>query len=127
MYYYNDGNTKSEARFNVAKEAYFDLEEHDDLFTIKDELPNGLTLDNAINTLQELAQKGYISMPEYDQTDYQVHDGEGNSYWGCCCYVNSHSLAETAYKTSKKLAKKYSAYKCVCKICNIRNEYADVD
>jgi hypothetical protein len=26
-----------------------------------DELPEELTLDNSINTLQELAQKGYIS------------------------------------------------------------------
>lgn len=127
MYYYNDGNTKSEARFNVAKEAYFDLEEHDELFTIKDELPNELTLDNAINILQELAQKGYISMPEYYQTDYQVHDGEGNSYWECCCYVNSHSVAETAYGTSKKIAKKYSAYMCICKICNLRDEYSNED
>ena len=91
------------------------------------ELPNELTLDNAINILQELAQKGYISMPEYYQTDYQVHDGEGNSYWECCCYVNSHSVAETAYGTSKKIAKKYSAYMCICKICNLRDEYSNED
>jgi ribonuclease-3 len=61
MHYYGEGDTKSEARAVVAEEAYDDLDEHDELFTIMDELPEELTLDNSINTLQELAQKGYIS------------------------------------------------------------------
>ena len=61
MHYYADGDSKSEARANVAEYAYNDFAENDELFTIMDELPEELILDNSINTLQELAQKGYIS------------------------------------------------------------------
>ena len=127
MHYYGEGDTKSEARAVVAEEAYDDLDENDELFTIMDELPEELTLDNAINTLQELAQKGYISMPEYRMPDDQVYDRNGNPYWTCSCYIRSHSIEETAYETSKKLAKKYSAYKCICNICGLQDEYAEED
>ena len=57
MHYSADDNNKSEARANVAEYAYDDLDKHDGLFTILDELPEELTPDNLIDTLQELAQK----------------------------------------------------------------------
>ena len=124
MHYYGDGDTKSEARAVVAEEAYDDLDEHDELFTIMDELPEELTLDNAINTLQELAQKGYISMPEYNMPEDQVYDNNGNPRWECTCYIRSHAFEETAYASSKKVAKKYSAYLCICNICDLEDQYA---
>lgn len=123
--YYADGDSKSEARAKVAEYAYYDLEENNELFTILDELPEELTLENSINTLQELAQKGYFSMPEYHPSQEQVYDRDGNPYWGCTCYIRSYELEETAYATSKKTAKKYAAYKCICNICGLRDEYED--
>ena len=56
-----------------------------------------------------------------------VYDRNGNPYWTCSCYIRSHSIEETAYETSKKLAKKYSAYKCICNICGLQDEYAEED
>lgn len=114
MRYRSGGESKSEARSNLAEYVYNDLEEHDELFTILDELPDELTLENSINTLQELAQKGYVSMPEYDLPKDQVYDNDGNSKWQCTCTLRSHSIQETAYATSKKVAKKYAAYLCIC-------------
>lgn len=125
MQYWAEGDSKSEARSNVAEYAYKDLEENDELFTIMDELPEELTLDNAINTLQELAQKGYISMPEYYQQEDQVYDSNGNPRWSCTCTIGSHALEETAYATSKKAAKKYAAYLCICNICGLEDQYEE--
>ena len=68
--YTSRGNSKSNARMNVAEVAYDDLLEHDELHTIMDELPDDLNLNNAINVLQELAQKGYIS--EWNEQDSQI-------------------------------------------------------
>lgn len=127
MRYYGEGNSKSEARAVAAKNAYNDLDENDELFTIMDELPDELNLDNAINTLQELAQKGYISMPIYELSDNQIYDNDGNLRWQCECYVESHSIRDLALGSTKKIAKKYAAYLCICDICNLKNEYESED
>ena len=121
--YHADGDNKSEARANVAEYAYNDLDEHDELFTIMDELPEELTLDNAINTLQELAQKGYVSMPVYFLPEEQYYDNNGNPRWVAKCAIRSHAIEETAYATSKKVAKKYAAYLCICNICGLVDQY----
>ncbi len=121
--YQAEGDSKSEARANAAENAYRDLELNNELFTINDELPIELTLENSINTLQELAQKGYVSMPDYDLPDEQVYDNEGNPRWECTCSIRSHAIAETAYATSKKVAKKYAAYLCICNICGLEDQY----
>lgn len=123
--YQAEGDSKSESRVNVAELAYNDLDEHDELFTIKDEIPEELTLENSINTLQELAQKGYVSMPEYDLSNEQVYDNEGNPRWECTCSIRSHSILESTYATSKKLAKKYAAYLCICNLCGLVDQYKD--
>lgn len=120
-----EGDNKSEARANVAEIAYNDLDEHDELFTIKDELPEELTLENSINTLQELAQKGYISMPEYYLPEEQDSDYNGNQRWVAKCSIRSHAIEETAYATSKKAAKKYAAYLCISNICGLKDQYED--
>ncbi len=121
--YCSEGHSKGIARANVAKSAFVDLYNHNELFTIMDELPSDLTIQNSINTLQELAQKGYISMPEYFQEDHQVYDNNGNLRWECGCRIKSNNIYETAIATSKKLAKKYAAYLCICKICGLENQY----
>ena len=118
------GYNKSDARRNVAKIAYLDLEENDELFTIIDELPNDLSLDNAINVLQELSQKGYISMPRYYFDDEPIYyDEDGSPEWTCQCIVDSENCNQTAYASSKKIAKKYAAYLAICKICGLEDKY----
>lgn len=118
------GYNKSAARRNVAEMAYIDLEQNDELFTIMDELPEDLNLDNSINVLQELAQKGYISMPEYNFDDEpRYYDEDGNPKWICDCIVDSENFIQTAYASSKKVAKKYAAYLAICKICGLKDRY----
>ena len=122
--YTSRGNSKSNARMNVAEVAYDDLLEHDELHTIMDELPDDLNLNNAINVLQELAQKGYISMPEYNFDDEpRYYDEDGNPKWLCDCIVDSENFIQTAYASSKKVAKKYAAYLAICKICGLKDRY----
>lgn len=123
--YQAEGYSKSEARMNVSEIAYRDLADNDELFTMKDELPENLTVENSINTLQELAQKGYISMPEYFIPEEQTYDKDGNSYWSCNCIVKSYSLSKTAYASSKKEAKKYVAYLCIIYIFGMPDEYSN--
>ena len=119
------GNSKSSARMNVAEVAYDDLLEHDELHTIMDELPDDLNLDNAINVLQELAQKGYISMPEYSFKDEPEYDEDGNPEWVCYCNVESEGYYFPGQASSKKLAKKKAAYCAICAICDLFNEYEE--
>lgn len=122
--YVSRGGNKSSARMSVAEKAYEDLMENDELFTIMDELPNDLGLENAINVLQELAQKGYISMPEYNFDDEpRLYDETGNPKWSCVCIVDSEGVSQTAYASSKKIAKKYAAYLAICKICDLEDKY----
>ena len=101
-----EGDSKSEARLAVAEEVYDYLVEEGLLTTLLDEIgePN---LDRAINQLQELAQKGYISFPEY--VFEEEYDDEGNPFWRCICDVDEAAHYVDSYNTSKKLAKKYAA------------------
>lgn len=114
---------KSQARYSAAMKAYYDLDEHDELFSLKDEINEEITLENSINLLQELAQKGYISMPEYHIDDSQRYDEYGNPLWGCKCYIRSEGIIETGYAPSKKTAKKYSAYLILCYLLKLNNQY----
>lgn len=101
-----EGDSKSDARMAVAEEVYFYLEEQGLLSTITDEIGEP-EWDRAINQLQELAQKGYISYPAYEfEQDY---DDYGNPLWYCYCYVDEMDGRSKGYNSSKKDAKKYAA------------------
>ena len=121
--YKSRGCSKTTARMHVAEVAYDDLMEHNELHTIMDELPEDLDLDNAINVLQELAQKGYISMPEYSYEDEPKYDEDGNPEWVCYCDVDSEGYYYPGQASSKKLAKKKAAYCAICAICGLFNKY----
>lgn len=116
---------KQEARYECAKNMYEFLEENNLLRTIKDDCPSAknLTTDNAINTLQELAQKGWISMPKYDFDDDPEYDENGNAFWWCQCDVGSHNICYRVSRSSKKEAKKCAAYSCICHIMGYKNKY----
>ena len=96
------GNSKSKARSIVAKEVYRYLENNDLLFTIKDDIKE-FDEDNAINQLQELYQKGYISEPTYD-FEYVKNAG-----WKCTVKVESVKKENSITSENKKTAKKYAA------------------
>ena len=85
------------------------------------ERPEDCSLENAINTLKELAEHGYCSPPEYYLPD--TEQTTGKLKWMCTCRVPSWRLQKTAYATSKKLAKKYAAYLILCKYFDLPNEY----
>ncbi|VEU58759.1 ribonuclease III domain-containing protein [Mycoplasmopsis gallinacea] len=116
-------DSKSEGRRLVAKEAYDDLWKHDELWTINDECPEDLTLRNSISTLHNLAQKGYISMPEYDIPEEELYDEDGDPFWEVTCEVKSEDISWTASWDSKKQAKRYAAYLCLCEIFGLEDEY----
>ena len=65
--------SQTEARKNVCKLAYDYLKENNLLFTLKDIIKEP-TLDKAVNQLQELAFKEYISMPEYHLEELKDED-----------------------------------------------------
>lgn len=101
------GDSKSEARMNVAQKAYQYLDSNDLLFTIRDEIDEP-SFELAINQLQELAQKGYFSIPEYQFEE--TYDDNGNPCWKCSCIIKEFRKYCCATSSSKKQAKKQAAW-----------------
>lgn len=115
--FYADAISKSGSRFLAAKLAYEFLEENDMLFSLIDEIGEA-DYDKAINQLQELYQKRYISEPKYTFAEFK--DNCGNSIWACTCYVDGIDYYFTNKSTTKKEAKKDSAYDMLCHILESR-------
>ncbi len=110
-YFTGYGYTKSEARMEAAQKAYEYLEKTDLLFTIKDEIYDPCE-ELAINQLQELAQKGYFSMPEYEFEE--TYDEDGYPVWECSCKIYEESNYWTCTRSTKREAKKAAAW-CMLK------------
>ncbi|MBQ7352724.1 MAG: hypothetical protein IJW54_01845 [Clostridia bacterium] len=110
--FWDVGDTKSEARMKVAKQAYEYLEENDLLYDWIDEVGEP-EFDRAINQLQELYQKGYIGEPQYDFSE--SYDENGNPVWHCECYVEGYGCYYDDF-SSKKYGKKSLAYDMLCEI-----------
>ena len=113
--FYGCGDSKSEARMNAAQDAYDFLQENDMLYTIVDEIGEPVP-EKAINQLQELAQKGYISMPNYDFEE--KHNKNGNPIWTCKCRINGIRTSFTNTSLSKKECKRKSAYEMLLFVLN---------
>lgn len=109
------GGSKSEARMIAAELAYNYLDEEGLLFTMADEIDEP-SLEKAISQLQELAQKGYYSMPEYEFEE--KHDSDGNPYWRCDCHVSDYRYSYWAEEGTKKEAKRKAAYDMLMSILN---------
>ncbi len=101
------GRSKNDARKDVCELAYNFLEEHDMLHTIRDEIENP-NRDEAIGQLEILARRGYFSIPSYDFS--QQHDDNGNPIWKAECHIEEYDTYYWATSSSKKAAKKDSAY-----------------
>ncbi|MBO5294345.1 MAG: hypothetical protein J6B71_03770 [Clostridia bacterium] len=104
------GDTQKDAKIEACKKAYQHLKKNNLLFTWRDEIGEP-DIDRAINQLQELYQKGYVSEPQYNFLE--THDENGNSIWECSCYLESLKQGFSVIDTSKKQAKKKAAYELV--------------
>ena len=83
------------------------LDEHDLLFTIRDEIDNP-NKEDAISQLEILARRGYFSIPTYEFN--QMHDRNGNPIWNCDCGIREKPQVFHAKSSSKKEAKKKAAF-----------------
>lgn len=92
--------TRSRARSSSAQAAYDYLNEHGVWMNLKESLIEPI-LENAINQLQELYQKGYVASPEYE-TEKDGRD------WVVTCRVGSRSTSQRS--RTKIFAKKKAAY-----------------
>lgn len=102
------GSSKSEARKAACRVAYDYLEKNNLINLIKDEIPNPNKAE-AINQLEILARRGYFSIPTYHFC--QEYDKDGNPVWGCECRIDEESRSFFSKASSKRDAKKFSAYK----------------
>ena len=94
------GVTRSKARSRAADDAYHYLYKNGLWMNLKDmNIKPGI--ETAINTLQELRQKGYIEEAEYEFED----DGDE---WRCVCRVGQ--FWDEGISDSKKDSKKKAAY-----------------
>lgn len=112
------GASKSEARMAVCKLAYEYLQEHDMLFSIRDEIENP-NKEDAINQLEILARRGYFSIPTYNFE--QRYDKDGNPIWRCECHIKEYNTYHEAKSSSKKNAKKSAAFKMLKYVLNEEN------
>lgn len=110
------GKSKAEARMNVSKIAYDYLVTHQLLHTMKDEIKLEINEENAINILQELSQKSFISKPIYEFNDQPILDINGKEVWVCTCIVNSEKIRYTIKTNNKKLSKKKAAYQVLIQL-----------
>lgn len=102
------GTSKNNARKQACKLAYEWLEKEGLLWSIYDEIENP-NKDEAINQLEILARRGYFSIPEYDFK--QSYDKDGNPIWDCTCSIKECNKLFKSKSSSKKNAKKSSAFK----------------
>ena len=101
------GRSKSEARKDVCELSYKYLEEHNLLFSIRDEIDNPNPAE-AINQLETLSRRGYFSIPTYDFE--QKYDNNGNPIWRCECNIEQIDVCCDAESSTKKDAKKLAAF-----------------
>lgn len=82
-------------------------------------------MDNAITTLKEIAESGGCTMPEYEFTEIKTSDVFLK--WSCTCSIINDEIGfcKTVEATSKKEAKKASAYLVLCEHLKMQNKYGE--
>lgn len=103
--FWGNGASKSIAREETAYSVWAYIQEH---LEARATAPFEVTKEIAINTLQELAQKGYIEFPEYDFSSYGA---DHIPSWRCTCTLPKRGYTITENSTNKKEAKREAAYK----------------
>lgn len=100
------GKTIKEAEQAAAKELIEGLDRFGD-FKKGPRFQEEFTRENAINKLQEYAQKGEIGQITYTDS---LEFGEEEQYWLVTCYIANMSIAFDGIAKYKKDAKKEAAY-----------------
>lgn len=70
--------------------------------------------DNAVNQLNVLYQKGYVSKPEYSFNE--EHDEDGNPIWECECSIEEYDEPFYGEGSLKKESKNDAAYEVLCEL-----------
>ena len=108
-----------EARMAACKLAYEYLERNDMLPSIRDEIENP-NRDDAINQLETLARRGYFSIPTYEFKE--IYDNNGNPIWNCECRIAEEDYYFDGTSSSKKEAKKDSAFRMLFYVLGMEDE-----
>ena len=77
-------------------------------------------ISTAVNQLNILYQKEFISEPEYFFNEQ--HDDDGNPIWECKCCVDELKYYYTGKASIKRDAKKQAAYNALCALLNEKGE-----
>ena len=84
-------------------------------------------MENAVNTLKELAEHGECSIPKYEYGIPEAlgYDKDGNPIWACkCAIINDKTgIIRQVWASSKKAAKKAAAYLVLCEHFEVQNQY----
>jgi ribonuclease-3 len=107
--------TKIEAKKICAQNVIDWLVENDQFYSIKDEISE-ISLDKAINNLQELAQKEYFSTPSYE---YEENFSEGGVTWTARIDIEEYDFYCTGTASTKKEAKKQAAMRMLEEILEL--------
>ena len=76
--------------------------------------------DDAVNQLNILYQKGYVSKPEYSFNE--EHDEDGNPIWECDCKIEEYDEPFYGEGALKKEAKNDAAYEVLCELLDYEQE-----
>ena len=117
-----EGTNKAEARMNAAENAYDYLDDNGYLNQDEDfeDIVGEPDYDTAVEQLNTLATKGYIEQPDYDFEE--TYDNDGNPEWECVCSIEGYDYSFTNSASSKKVAKRDSAYEMLRHICGYDEE-----
>ena len=88
-------------------------------------------IDNAVTTLKETAESGQCTMPKYEFVgpEHIGYDSDGNPKWGCTSSIinNKAGITRQVLSSSKKDAKKATAYLLLCEHFGVQNKYGPND
>lgn len=89
--------------------------------------PVQFNIENAVNTLKELAEHGGCSVPKYEFGTPEAlgYDKNGNPRWCCKCTIinDKTGISRMVWTYSKKAAKKAAAYLVLCEHFELQNQY----
>lgn len=89
--------------------------------------PYQFDIDNAVTVLKEVGESGGCSIPVYDYGGPETlgYDIDGKPIWCCTCTVISErtGIIRQVWASSKKMAKKASAYLVLCELFEVQNQY----
>ncbi|MBQ7638768.1 MAG: hypothetical protein IJS90_07705 [Clostridia bacterium] len=87
--------------------------------------PLQFTVDNAVTTLKEMAEREECDFPQYDIAgpDFLGYTANGDPRWSCRISIRCWGITLMVSAHSKKDAKKYAAYLALCNRFELANEY----